>query len=109
MDSLKLMASTRNHLDQMLKTVETFSNENNTQHFGLDKCRVLNIVKGKVQPGGFDMQNGQNIEAMGENDMYKYLGVKQVRKIDHKQMKIELTSKVYLLFFLPLESFRRTS
>uniref|UniRef100_A0A6P7FTX2 Uncharacterized protein LOC114333960 n=1 Tax=Diabrotica virgifera virgifera TaxID=50390 RepID=A0A6P7FTX2_DIAVI len=39
------------------------------------------------------MQNGKNIEAMGENDMYKYLGVKQAQKIDHKQMKIEITTE----------------
>ncbi|XP_050514746.1 uncharacterized protein LOC126889989 [Diabrotica virgifera virgifera] len=39
------------------------------------------------------MQNGQNIEAMGDNDMYKYLGVKQARKIDHKQMKTEITTE----------------
>uniref|UniRef100_A0A6P7H2M7 Leishmanolysin-like peptidase n=1 Tax=Diabrotica virgifera virgifera TaxID=50390 RepID=A0A6P7H2M7_DIAVI len=74
MDDLKSLASTLQHLDQMLKTVETFSNDI-IMHFGLDKCRILNnnIVRGQVQPGGFDMQKGQNIEAMGENDMYKYL------------------------------------
>uniref|UniRef100_A0A6P7H6Q3 Uncharacterized protein LOC114345005 n=1 Tax=Diabrotica virgifera virgifera TaxID=50390 RepID=A0A6P7H6Q3_DIAVI len=45
MDDLKLMASTRDNLEQIVKTVETFSNDIN-MHFGLDKCRVLNIVRG---------------------------------------------------------------
>lgn len=48
-------------LGQMLKIVEEFSNDMGMQ-FGPDKCRTLNITKGRVQPGGYDMENGQDIE-----------------------------------------------
>lgn len=47
----------------MLKIVKEFSNDISMQ-FGLDKCRILNIIIGKIQPEGHDMVNGQNIEAM---------------------------------------------
>lgn len=92
MDDLKLLASTKNQLEQMLNIVEEFSNDIGMQ-FGLDKCRVLNIIRGQIQPGGYDMENGQNIEAMEAGEVYKYLGVKQARKIDHQAMKKELTTK----------------
>ena len=39
--------------------------------FGLNKCRTINIVRGKLQEGGFEMQNGQNIAAMEALETYK--------------------------------------
>lgn len=39
------------------------------------------------------MQNGENIEAMQETDTYKYFGLKQAQRIDHRTMKEELTNE----------------
>ncbi len=89
MDDLKLLASTRSQLEQLLKIVEEFSNDINMQ-FGLDKCRILNTVKGKVHQRDFELQNGMTIEAMQDRDLYKYLGMKQAARLDHRTMKEEL-------------------
>ncbi|XP_050302196.1 uncharacterized protein LOC126740283 [Anthonomus grandis grandis] len=92
MDDLKIMAATRNQLNQMLHIVEEFSNDIGMQ-FGLDKCRTLNIIRGKIQPGEYQMQNVQTIEAMGEHEIYKYLGMKQSQTIEQQTMKCELTNE----------------
>ena len=60
MDDLKLLGATANQLQQMLRIVEEYSNDIKME-FGLNKCRTINIVRGKVQEGGLKMQNGQNI------------------------------------------------
>lgn len=91
MDDIKLLVSTRNQLEQMLKIVEEFSDDIGMQ-FGLDKCRILNMVRGQLQPGGYDLENGKSIVGMQEGELYKYLGIKQARRIDHQTMKTELTN-----------------
>ena len=58
-DDLKLLGATANQLQQMLRIVEEFSN-NIKMEFSLNKCRTINIVRGKLQEGGFKMQNKQN-------------------------------------------------
>lgn len=49
-------------------------------------------VREKLQPGVFEMQDGQAIEPMEENDSYKYLGMLQVTRIYHRIMKDKLTT-----------------
>jgi hypothetical protein len=92
MDDLKLITGTKNQLDQMLKIVEEFSNDIG-MHFGLDKCRTLNIIKGKLQPGNYRMHGDQRIEAMSGEETYKYLGMKQALRIDQRTMKAEITKE----------------
>lgn len=68
---------------------QTFSNDIKME-FGLDKCKTLSINQGKHTIDGFDLQNGDKIEAMEENETYKYLGVQQGRRIEHKMIKNDL-------------------
>ena len=92
MDDLKLLGATANQLQQMLRIVEEFSNDIKMK-FGLNKCRTINIVRGKLQEGGFEMQNGQNIAAMEAQETYKYLGMKQAQRIEQQTMKQEFTKE----------------
>lgn len=59
--------------------------------FDIDKS-VLNVIRGATWSGVYDMENDQNIEAMGTVEIYKNLGVKQVRKIEHQTMNKALTT-----------------
>ena len=94
MDDLKLLEATRNQLEQMLKIVEEFSGDIGMT-FGLDKCRIVNIIKGKLQPGDFQIEDGQIINAMDEEESYKYLGMKQAQRIDHRTIKNEMTTRFF--------------
>ena len=77
MDDLKLYASSGTKLQSVLDTKLQFSNDIGME-FGLDKCRKVHLVRGKV-----DMQLGHEdealIETMTEKEFYKYLGVLQLR------------------------------
>ena len=76
----------------MLRIVEEFSNDIKME-FGLNKCRTINIVREKLQEGGFKMQNGQNIAAMEAQETYQYLGMKQAQQIEQQTMKQEFTKE----------------
>lgn len=60
MDDFKLMASTR-------KQLQEFSTDVRMQ-FGLDKYRTVNIVRGEMGGGDFELQDWQSIETMREED-----------------------------------------
>lgn len=92
MDDVKLMASSKDQLEKLLKVVEEFSRDVGME-FGLDKCRTLHIQRGKIQPGSFTMEDGQTIKSMEAGETYKYLGMKQARKLDHSTMKKEFTQE----------------
>ena len=55
--------------------------------FGLNKCRTINIVRGKLKTGGFEMLNGQNITATEAEETHKYLEMKRAQRIEQQTMK----------------------
>lgn len=93
MDTLNHLASIKNQLEKMVCIVGDFSNVIGIQ-FGLEKCRILNIIKKQIQPSGFDKENVQYIEAIGTYKVCKCLDVNKVRKTDNRTVKIELTTKL---------------
>ncbi|XP_075170249.1 uncharacterized protein LOC142242567 [Haematobia irritans] len=87
MDDLKLYASTKQNLKNMLKIVEIFSNDIKMQ-FGIDKCRTQNMSKGKyTQSHDFVTADGSHITPLESGEYYKYLGIKQHTTIDHTAEK----------------------
>ncbi|GBP03614.1 hypothetical protein EVAR_73639_1 [Eumeta japonica] len=48
--------------------------------FGLDKCRTLNVVRGKLDEIPHDLQDLRIMKAMMAEETYKYLGIKQMKK-----------------------------
>lgn len=38
-----------------------------------DKCRILNMIRGRIHPGGYDLENCPNIAEIHEGELYKYL------------------------------------
>lgn len=62
------------------------------QNIVVKQCCVLNINREQIPPSSFDMENGQNFEVMGTDEVYKYLGVKHVEKLCHDTTKKELST-----------------
>jgi hypothetical protein len=54
--------------------------------FGIEKCKTLSIVKGKLEHRIFTTEDDDSMEAMKENDM----GHVQSKQIKHRQMKQKL-------------------
>jgi len=89
MDDLKLFAETEQKLHASITTVKNFS-DNICMSFGLDKCGMINIKKGKATSLN---EPFEGIEDLSPNTAYKYLGIYQSTKINHKKLKEEFISK----------------
>ena len=86
MDDLKLYANSEKVLKDQLNTVREFSADI-TMKFGLDKCAIVAIEKGKFKKSeGIHLQD-LSIKALEEGETYKYLGVEETNKIDHTKMR----------------------
>lgn len=86
MDDLKLYANSDKTLKDQLNTVKEFS-EDITMKFGLDKCAIVSLERGKFKKSeGIDLQD-LSIRALEEGETYKYLGIEEANNIDHKKMR----------------------
>ncbi|KAI5720807.1 hypothetical protein M8J77_011910 [Diaphorina citri] len=90
MDDLKLYAPSYETLNQLITCVDQFSVDIKMK-FGLDKCRVINLNKGKYDIRGVQLEDEGIIEAMNETEYYKYLGYEQARNLNHTRIKESLT------------------
>jgi len=89
MDDIKLCATTNNELQELLRLTETFSRDIKMV-FGIEKRKTLYIAKGKLEMRNFTTEDDDTMEAMDEEDMYKYLGHMQAKQIKHARMKQKL-------------------
>ena len=55
--------------------------------FGIEKCRTLCITKEKLEVRNFTTQDDDTVEAMNDNDMYRYLGHIKAKQIKRARMK----------------------
>lgn len=97
MDDIKVLGSTKEEIRHLLQQVETFT-QDTSMEFGLQKCRVNGLYKGKWQKQeghtiAIDAEDPKVIEAMDREETYKYLGVLQAKGIEHKKIKEQLTHK----------------
>ncbi|XP_047539184.1 uncharacterized protein LOC125072598 [Vanessa atalanta] len=51
MDDIKLYAKSDKDMKKLIEVTKEFSTDINMQ-FGLDKCKTIHIIKGKIKPGG---------------------------------------------------------
>ena len=92
MDDIKLYAATKSQMQSLVSSTEKFS-EDICMEFGIDKCKTLNVNKGKIrQFEGFQLENNDVIDAMEDGEVYKYLGFAQSSRIQHSDMKVKLKS-----------------
>lgn len=94
MDDLKLYAASAADLTLALNIVQVYSQDIGMA-FGLDKCAVLHIKKGRNEDFGEDMQlvDGSIIHHLNAGDSYTYLGVSESHVQDVKAVKETLRSK----------------
>lgn len=92
MDDLKLYASTKTHLNHLL-TITKFFSDDIKMSFGIDKCKTITITRGKISPSA--EPELFEIGEMSQDDVYKYLGVMQSRRLEQRKVKQKLTNEVF--------------
>jgi hypothetical protein len=92
MDDIKLYPATNNQLQELLQLTQTFSRDIRMT-FGIEKCKILSIVKRKLELRNFTTEEEDTMTATKEGDIYKYLGHMQTKQIKHAQMKQQLGSE----------------
>ncbi len=103
MDDLKLFAKNQDQIDSLVQTVHLFSEDIGMQ-FGLKKCGVLVMKRGKVvNQNGIALPNGQIMKEIDENG-YKYLGIVEMDKIKETDMKDKFASEYKRRLKLVLKS-----
>ncbi|CAH2107788.1 unnamed protein product [Euphydryas editha] len=90
MDDIKLYGKTEREMQKLIDTTAQFSKDINME-FGLDKCRTLHIKRGRIRPGNYAVNDTDIITAMEPTELYKYLGYKQLKGLDHTEIKNTLT------------------
>ena len=89
MDDLKLYAEDEKGLDILLGIVHTFSTDIGMD-FGLDKCAICVIKKGKnIKSPDKEISEGKFIHDLEDDSTYKYLGIEENSKIEHKTLRIK--------------------
>ena len=91
MDALKLYSRDEKGLESLVKTIRVFS-EDIGMEFGIDKCALLKMEKGKiVKSVGIELPNGKVINLLLEGGSYKYLGILQAGRFLEEEMKLKVS------------------
>lgn len=88
MDDLKIYAKNSMELESLINTVRIFSGDIGME-FGLQKCAILVMKRGKTVERTHDMvmPDGGEIKAMGEDSDYRYLGVLECDTVKNEKVK----------------------
>ena len=91
MDDLNLHSRSQKGFDSLVQTFRVFS-EDIGMEFGIEKCTMLVMEKGKiVKSVGIELPDGKIIKSLKEGESYKYLGILEVEE----KMKLDV-SKEYI-------------
>ena len=91
-DDLKLLGKSDDQIDSLVQTVFTFS-EDIGMEFGLKKCGVVILKKGKlVKFDGIHLPNQEIMKEVDENE-YTYLGILELDEIKEHEMKNKVTAE----------------
>ena len=95
MDELKLYSRNEKGFDSLVQTVRVF-NEDIGMEFGMEKCAMLVMEKGKiVKSVGIELPGGKLVKSLQEGESYKYLGILEADKFLEDKMKF-IVSKEYI-------------
>ena len=80
MDDLKLYSRSEKGLDLLEQTIRVFS-ENIGMEFGIEKCAVLVMEKGKIVKSVIiELPDGKVLKSLQEGESYKQLGILKADK-----------------------------
>ena len=86
-NDIKLFAKSEEQLDYLIKSVKQYSDDIKME-FGLDKCAVIKMERGKRKSfSGIMLPDGGKFDDVEEGG-YKYLGILEADKILHNGMII---------------------
>ena len=89
-DDLKLYSRSEKELDSLVYIVCVFS-EDIGMEFGIEKCAMLVMEKGKiVKSVGIELPGGKVIKSLQEGESYKYLGILETEKFLEEKMKLNV-------------------
>ena len=92
MDDRKLYGARKDQLDSLVQVVRIFS-QDIKMPFGLDKCDVLEMRRGRqVGSSRIELPDDQHIGEI-EEESYKYLGILQLDQTLNTKMKGKITSE----------------
>ena len=92
MDDLKLYAKSKEQTNMLVRTVYVF-NTDISMGFGIKKCGILTIKKGKiVKSEGIKLSDGEVMNQVGQEG-YAYLGIIEVDKMKETEMKGKITKE----------------
>ena len=95
MDDLKLYSRSEKGLDSFVLIVRV-SSEDLGMEFGIEKCAMLVMEKGKiVKSVGIEFPGAKVIQSLQEGESYKYLGISEADKFLEEKMKLNV-SKEYI-------------
>ena len=95
MDDLKLYSPNERGLDSLVQTVNVFS-ENIGMEFGIEKCAMLVMEKGKiVKSVGIELPGGKVIKSLQEGESQKCFGILETDKFLEEKLKL-IVSKEYI-------------
>ena len=87
MDDIKLFAKDENGLDALIQTVRVVSTDIGMK-FGLEKCAVLVMKRGKVtKSDGIRLPDDRVIKSIHEENGYRYLGILESDQVLCNEMK----------------------
>jgi len=86
MDGIKLYVATNNQLQELLRLTQIFPRDIKMV-LGIEKCRTLCIAKEKLEMRNFTTEDDNTMEAMDEDDIYRYVGHMEAKQIKHARMK----------------------
>ncbi|CAK1593322.1 unnamed protein product [Parnassius mnemosyne] len=87
MDDLKLFTSKESELLLLLKLTHSFNNDIRME-FGIDKCAVINVNRGKIKDcNNFAITDDLHFSSLSETETYKYLGMAEALGINDKNIK----------------------
>ena len=94
MDEIKLFGRGTKEIDTLFQTVRIVTGDIRMD-FGIEKCALVNIQRGKVKrTKGIQLPDGNNIKDIDETG-YKYLEIIEGEEIKHQEMK-EKVNKEYI-------------
>ena len=77
-------------MDSLVQTVCVFSEDIGIE-FGLEKCAMLVMEKGKiVKSVGIELPDGKVIKSLQEGESYKYLGILEAEKFLEEKPKLSI-------------------
>ena len=95
MDDLKLYSRNEKGLDSLVQTVRVFS-EDIGMEFGIEKCAMLVMEKGKIMKlVVIELPGRKVMKSLQERESYKYLGILETDKFIEEKMKL-IVSKEYI-------------